>query len=159
MQASISNPTVAGAPNTWLQMAWQATPDIGKTVAAVIAGGPAKFAGKHVGVNAQTASLAEVADTFSRVFGKKVGVTMGRGRRGGGRQSQDSTVARSCCTVCTACLVFKDQSALHVGPLNPASAPPACAQVVAVTPPADDWAAMLIGYGTPEAMAKDMANM
>jgi hypothetical protein len=32
-------------------------------------------------------------------------------------------------------------------------------QVVAVTPPADDWAKMVVGYGVPEPMAKDLANM
>lgn len=53
-------------------MSWNATADIGNVAAAVIAGGPAAFAGKRVGVNGEEATLADVAAAFSKVFGKKV---------------------------------------------------------------------------------------
>jgi uncharacterized protein YbjT (DUF2867 family) len=55
-----------------VQMSWNATADIGNVAAAVIAGGPEKWAGKRVGVNGDELDLQQVADTFSRVFGKKV---------------------------------------------------------------------------------------
>ena len=32
-------------------------------------------------------------------------------------------------------------------------------QVVAVTPPADEWAQAVMGFGVPEAVARDLANM
>jgi hypothetical protein len=32
-------------------------------------------------------------------------------------------------------------------------------QVSAVTPPPDDWTQMVVGFGVPEPMAKDLANM
>ncbi|EFN58158.1 hypothetical protein CHLNCDRAFT_57026 [Chlorella variabilis] len=84
------------------KMSWNATADIGNVAAAVIAGGPAAFAGKRVGVNGEEATLADVAAAFSKVFGKKV---------------------------------------------------------AAVTPPHDDWAQMVVGFGVPEPVAKDLANM
>ncbi|KAL4858605.1 Septin and tuftelin-interacting protein 1 [Chlorella vulgaris] len=84
------------------KMVWNATADIGKVAAAVIAAGPAEYGDKTVGVNGDELSLAEAAEVFTRVFGK---------------------------------------------------------QVSAVTPPLDDWTQMVVGFGVPEPMAKDLANM
>lgn len=62
-----------------LQVSWCTTPDIGGVAAAVIQAGPAQWGGKTVGVAGEHATLQEVADAFTRVFGKKVGVlTAGR---------------------------------------------------------------------------------
>lgn len=41
---------------------------------------------------------------------------------------------------------------------NPAAACPVT-QVVAVTPPADEWAQAVMGFGVPEGVARDLANM
>lgn len=84
------------------KMVWNATADIGKVAAAVIAAGPAEYGDKTVGVNGDELSLTEAAEVFTRVFGK---------------------------------------------------------QVSAVTPPPDDWTQMVVGFGVPEPMAKDLANM
>ena len=56
-----------------LQMAWCSTPDIGGVAAAAIVGGPGKHGGARLGVAGEHASVQEVADTFGKVFGKKVG--------------------------------------------------------------------------------------
>ncbi|KAL4423614.1 hypothetical protein ABPG77_009201 [Micractinium sp. CCAP 211/92] len=53
-------------------VSWCTTPDIGGVAAAVIQAGPAQWGGKTVGVAGEHATLQEVADTFTRVFGKKV---------------------------------------------------------------------------------------
>lgn len=39
------------------------------------------------------------------------------------------------------------------------AAPSMLVQVAAVTPPVDDWAQAVQGFGVPEAVAKDLANM
>lgn len=90
------------APTGETNLSWCATADIGGVAAAAIVGGPERYGGKALGVAGEHATLAEVADMFSRVFGKKV---------------------------------------------------------VAATPPADDWAAAVQGFGVPQPVAEDMANM
>lgn len=62
-------PYITAAP---LQWAWCATSDIGAVAAAVIKAGPAEWGGKSVGVAGEYATLQQVADTFTRVFGNKV---------------------------------------------------------------------------------------
>ncbi|KAL4439842.1 hypothetical protein ABPG75_002843 [Micractinium tetrahymenae] len=51
---------------------WCATPDIGAVAASVIKAGPAEWGGKTVGVAGEYATLEQVAETFTRVFGKNV---------------------------------------------------------------------------------------
>ncbi|KAL4439843.1 hypothetical protein ABPG75_002844 [Micractinium tetrahymenae] len=53
-------------------LAWCATPDIGAVAAAVIKAGPGEWGGKTVGVAGEHATVQQVAETFSRAFGKKV---------------------------------------------------------------------------------------
>lgn len=84
------------------KLAWCDPEDIGGVAAAVIAGGPERWADKAVGVAGEHASLEDVAGLLSRTFGKKV---------------------------------------------------------VAVTPPADEWAQAVMGFGVPEGVARDLANM
>lgn len=55
-----------------LQLAWCDPEDIGGVAAAVIAGGPERWADKAVGVAGEHASLEDVAGLLSRTFGKKV---------------------------------------------------------------------------------------
>ena len=44
-------------------------------------------------------------------------------------------------------------------PCNTCTATLRALQVVAVTPPADDWVQAVMGFGVPEAVARDLANM
>ena len=64
-------PMTALAPIGYLpQLSWCDTEDIGGAAAAVIAGGPERWADKAVGVAGEHASLEEVAARLSRLFGK-----------------------------------------------------------------------------------------
>lgn len=74
--ASAVSPAASRPP--WLlvpspQLAWCAVADIGHVAAAVIAGGPGKYAGQVVPVVGDVLRLEDVAEVFSKVFGCQVG--------------------------------------------------------------------------------------
>jgi len=59
-------------PGGGVKAAWCTTEDIGGVAAAVIAGGPKKFAGKSIGIAGEVVTVSELAEIISKVSGKKV---------------------------------------------------------------------------------------
>lgn len=59
-------------PSGDVKLPWCSTADIGHVAAAVIAGGVEKYEGQMVPVVGEHLSVQDIADVFSKVFGKKV---------------------------------------------------------------------------------------
>ena len=164
-----------------LQLSWCDPEDIGSVAAAVIAGGPERWADAAVGVAGEHASLEEVAGTLSRMFGKQVrrrvygsveGTHWGGGtvaRTAAALHSAEALDARStalhgalaCCSGALRSTAQRRRTlaALPAYHLPAQYLPRSCPQVVAVTPPADEWAQAVMGFGVPEGVARDLANM